>query len=128
VRDEEVWAVWNRAALGKEGEILREGDRALASLLIAHSMIMGDGIQTAVEVLSDAEVDAASAGYRYFGLAALAELIQRAKPYRDRHDEELEGVFEEWEKQYSQRIPRDDALVDIFERRLRQHPDQFAPP
>jgi hypothetical protein len=90
-------------------------------------MIMCDGLQGGVEGLTDKEVDAASDGSRYFGFREIAELIQRAKPYRHRYDEDLEAVLEGLDREYAHRIPSDDALVDIVERRLREHPGEFAP-
>ena len=88
---------------------------------------MGDGLQGGVEGLTDPEVDAASDGYRYFGLREIARLIQRAKPYRHRYDEDFDAPLEGFDMEYSQWIPSEDALVDIVERSLREHPDEFAP-
>ena len=99
----------------------------MAALLLAHAMVMGDGVQGGVEGLSDAEVDAASDGYRFFGLGEIAALIQRAKPYRQRYEKELEKLYAEFDGEYPRWIRTDDALADILERRLREYPDEFAP-
>jgi hypothetical protein len=58
--------VWNRAALEEGGRAPREGDRALAALLLAHGMVMNGGVQHATEALSADEMAAAAAGFRYF--------------------------------------------------------------
>ena len=44
--------IWNRAALESGGPAAREGDRALAALLLAHGMVMNGGVGHALEVLS----------------------------------------------------------------------------
>src|SRR3546814_2272427 len=68
--------IWNRAALEVGGTNPREGDKALASLLLLHGMAMNGGIDHAVEVLTPLEFSAALAGFRYFGLVRIAELLE----------------------------------------------------
>jgi hypothetical protein len=67
--------VWNRAALDAGGSPPREGDRALAALLLAHGMIMNGGVDHAVEALSAEELAAFdSVPYAF----ALIELVETA--------------------------------------------------
>src|SRR3546814_13999228 len=74
--------IWNRAALEVGGTNPREGDKALASLLLLHGMAMNGGIDHAVEVLTPLEFSAALAGFRYFGLVRIAELLERSEERR----------------------------------------------
>ena len=68
--------VWNRAAMDDGGEEPRAGDRALADLLYAHGMVMNGGVHHALEVLTPDELKAAIAGFRYFSLGAVADLLE----------------------------------------------------
>jgi hypothetical protein len=127
MRDRSVLAVWNRAIRLEDEDVFRKGDRALAALLAAHVMIMGDGVQGGVEALSDEEIEAAAEGYRFFGLDEIAHLIKRATAYRFRYDPQLEALLEGFGKKYSRWIPSDSALMDILEQRLGRDPEMFAP-
>ncbi len=106
--------VWNRAALQEGRPSYRAGDRALADMLLAHSLAMNGGVHHSAEVLSRSEWDAAQAGYRYFGLDAVAALLATIRSQSDRGeitDEEEAHANEE----YSRLIPDDESLTSRFE-------------
>ena len=51
--------VWNRAALEAGGDSPGLGDRALASLLLVHGLVMNGGVHRAIECVEPAELVAA---------------------------------------------------------------------
>jgi len=78
IMDSEETTIWNRACMKSGGTSPREGDAALASLLSLHSLAMNGGLVHSLEVLGPARCAAAVEGFRYFGLAEMAALIERA--------------------------------------------------
>lgn len=113
--------VWNRAAMDKGGEHPREGDRALADLLLVHGLSMNGGVLHAVESLKSAEFARGVAGYRYFGLDQVADLLAdaAANPHVPRE--------EELDRAYGRFIPSDQTLAAAFKERFRDRPQAFAP-
>jgi len=109
--------VWNRAALESGGENPREGDRALAALLLAHGLVMNGGVHHALEVLSENEIHAAISGFGFFSLAPVGRLLQVAQTL----DEETAN------RQYWAFVPDDDAIDRQFRVIFRSSPDAFAP-
>jgi hypothetical protein len=67
--------IWNRATLKSGGSVRCAGDTALAALLLAHGLIMNGGVEHALECMSQSELLAALAGYRYFGLERAAQAL-----------------------------------------------------
>lgn len=110
--------VWNRAALESGGAEPREGDRALAALLLAHGLVMNGGVHHAVEVLSEDEIRAAISGFGFFSLAAVGRLFEEAKTL----DEEAAN------QRYWALIPDDEAIDRRFRVVFLSSPDAFAPP
>ena len=114
--------VWNRAALESGGASPREGDRALAALLLAHGMIMNGGVVHALESLSSAEVEAAIAGYRFYSLLDVARLLAAAA-------EDLDGdeAADHADAKYAEAVRDDDALFERFRAVFTELPDLFSP-
>lgn len=118
--------IWNRAAMEDGGSAPLAGDLALASLLYAHGMAMNGGVLHAVECLEPRELAAAQSGYRFFDLAAVAELLSHARATLDA-DDDLESQESLLDSAYARLIPDDSLVVDRFQQRLATHPDDFAP-
>ncbi len=127
--------VWNRAVLENGGENALPGDVALSDLLLAHGMIMNGGVFHVYEALTDEELVAAVAGYRYFALEVVAKLIEDHKPYAammDKDDlddsavEHIESVFEKADAEYAEALPDDGLLVTLFEQVYERRPAEFA--
>jgi len=121
--------VWNRACLGG-GSSPREGDRALAAMLRLHGLVMNGGVQHAVEVLDGADVEAACAGFEYFGLAAAAAAVRRAVVATlpgDAPIDQSEQLEEALNAAYWSVVPDDDALANAYQAHLRDHPSAYAP-
>lgn len=111
--------VWNRAALESGGANPGEGDQALAALLLAHGMVMNGGVEHALESLSPDEMEAAIAGYRYFALAEVAQLLE---------DASLQKLdLEDADRRYSQLVPDDAVLAEQFEVIYARSGNAFSP-
>ena len=109
--------IWNRAALSGSVDQLRQGDVALAAILRAHGMVMNGGLYHAIEDLSEAELDAAIRGYRYFSLNPIAELFESARSQSNLPDADA---------QYAKTIPDDGAIEIRFSQILQASPEQFC--
>jgi hypothetical protein len=118
--------IWNRAALDSGGKKPAKGDKMLAALLYAHGEVMNGGVLNAVEILDDTELAAAMAGYRFFSLTSIAELLSRANNLSrtdtdlGRHEASLDAV-------YMRHIPSDSSVCQLFEQHLADKPSDFAP-
>lgn len=112
--------VWNRAALEAGGTEPREGDRALAALLLAHGMIMNGGIQRALESLSTEELEAAIGGYQFYSLDDAARLLTEALN---------EGIDDEKEadERYAEAVPDDEAISARFRTVFAASRNVFSP-
>lgn len=120
--------VWNRAALENGGANPRDGDKALASLLLAHGLIMNGGVLHACSSLQPAEWHAAMSGYRFFGFEDIATLLERTtssdQSERDDDDDSLADAFD---RAYAEAIPEDAVLVERFKLIYTESPANFAP-
>jgi hypothetical protein len=118
--------VWNRAAVDGGGRNARAGDRALADALLVHGLVMNGGVHHAVEVVGEMEIQAAVAGFEYFGFQAIGEVLRRVQ-----HDPKLrkwsDATEEEANRLYWAVLPDDGELVARFERRFRDEPAEFGP-
>ncbi len=118
--------VWNRAALDGGGTNPRAGDRALADALKVHGLVMNGGVHHAVQVVGEGEVRAAVAGFEYFGLRAIAEVLRRVQ-----HDPTLrewsDATEDEANRLYWKALPDDGELLARFERRFGDKPADFGP-
>jgi hypothetical protein len=118
--------VWNRAAVDGGGANARAGDRALADALKVHGLVMNGGVHHAVEVAGEVEVQAAAAGFEYFGLHAIGEVLLRVQS-DPRLRELSEATEEEANRLYWAVLPDDGELVARFERKFRNEPADFGP-
>lgn len=110
--------VWNRAALRAGGANPREGDRALADLLVAHGMVMNGGVAHALDVLSAKELSDAAAGFRFFSFDDVAELFAAASESQPANATDA---------QYWRSIPDDATVTNRFHQVLASSPELFAP-
>ena len=118
--------VWNRAALELGGHAPLTGDRALASLLLVHGLVMNGGVHHAIESVKAEELAAAADGFAFFGLNDVAAFFRGA-------DEDL--VLSEWSDEtevaanlrYESMVPSDSYLDARFQQVLRMRPAEFAP-
>src|SRR5262249_40402009 len=90
--------IWNRAC-GEDPLRSLHGDRALADMLRAHGLVMNGGVLHAVDCLTASELSDAEAGYRFYGLDAVATVLFRARriveaggDLRD-HDQDLDALY-----------------------------------
>ncbi|WP_127549898.1 hypothetical protein [Actinoplanes sp. OR16] len=111
--------VWNRAA-AQRGD--GAGDRHLSALLLAHGAVMNGGPGHAASSLGSAELDAAVAGFRYFGLKELASVVQQF-PEAGSSDEEEDRLNEA----YLVLAPEDSLLFDAFAAKFFGSPSDFEP-
>ena len=101
------------------------GDRALASLLLLHSLAMNGGIHHAMECVTQDELSAAIDGFSYFGLEDMAQWLRGApsdpllKEWTS--DTETPAIF-----RYAELIPSDAYLAERFEAVYRDRPSEFA--
>lgn len=124
--------VWNRAALDNGGPHPREGDVALADLLLLHGEAMNNGLLHAVtDALTEDELDRALAGYRYFGLDDLAALVASVRTDALHAGEDDPGLGdrleEEADRRYAAVVPDDETLARAFEAHFERSPESFAP-
>jgi hypothetical protein len=118
--------VWNRACFGKLDDFVVRGDRALASLLLFHGMVMNRGVLHPFECLQPRELAAAKSGYRYFGFHDVAELISDIQSALTLPG--ISGLQEaSFGLRYSKSVPNDDALAKRFEDYFEMHRFDFAP-
>jgi len=119
--------IWNRACL-EDVSGLREGDRALAGMVLADSLIQNDGVLNAVEIYSQSagEMTAAIAGFLYFGLPEVVSLLAEAMELF-LAGEELDDHEAALDKRYWALVPDGAFLTARFEALLRSNPSAFAP-
>ena len=85
-----------------------KADDAASAVWIAHGLVMNGGVLHCAEVLSKPELRRAIAGYRLFGLPAVAEALEQAVKVRPENAGRLEPVLNGL---YNRAIP-DDAFLD----------------
>jgi hypothetical protein len=81
---------------------------------------MNGGVVHAIEALEPTELADAIAGFRYFGLPAVAEILAESPDDSEETEERLDSA-------YAEEVPDDSTLVDAFRLRLARFPDTFAP-
>jgi hypothetical protein len=122
--------IWNRAALEAGGTAPAAGDVALSAALRLHSSAMSDGVLDAVENMTDEELDAAEAGYRWLHVPAASEAIaevRRAIADGALEDPERASALEmAADDHYEEAIENDAALDNAFRARLRTNPESFS--
>lgn len=111
--------IWNRAALDSGGRRAREGDSALAALLVVHGMIMNGGIEHVLELRPE-ELEQGIAGYRFFGFLEFADQLESLADSRGlgiKADDAANG--------YS--IPTEAAIEAALESEVENSAYQFEP-
>jgi len=139
---------WDRAATDFFGPNPGAGDRAATAMYSAHGLIMNGGVLNFVEITSDVQLEAAKAGYRFFGFDGIVDLLSRAKSLVDRAPvppqnetrskselspdaqsvhESGSGQFEtQFDSDYAIYVPDDCALQERYEQVRRVRPGEFA--
>jgi hypothetical protein len=118
--------VWNRAALEGGGHAARPGDRALASILVVHGLVMNGGVHHAIDCVEPAELFAAAEGYAFFELDEVAAFFRgvSSDPILSEWTDKTEAVAN---RQYAEMVPDDSALFARFQEVFRERAEQFAP-
>ena len=121
--------VWNRACAEAGGPktLTSPGDRALADMILAHSLAMNGGVLHAIECLTEAERHSAVRGYRYFGLQVAADVVEDVLVrWRDDLDlDKAEQLEAEANNAYALAVRDDGVLVAAFEAKIETEPDEF---
>ena len=112
--------IWNRASLESGGTTPAPGDQALTSLLLAHGLVMNGGVVHALECLSQTELAAAIAGFKYFGLTEASRALEQAPDDSEETEERLNRL-------YFSAVPDDKTLTHAFRVKLLSTPEAFAP-
>jgi len=118
--------IWNRAAMDDGGPSPSVGDTALASLLYAHGLAMNGGVLHAIECCTDAELDAALAGYRFFGFDSVTSIFSDARSAID-SESDLKAAEPMFDARYTEMIPSDLPLRDAFEHNFAKNSANFSP-
>jgi hypothetical protein len=103
----------------------------------AHSLLMNGGLSHSLEV-NYAQAGRAAEGFRFLGAEELRQLVDQAcstgAPFAQEHDrneddltDEQEDRLLELERRYSELVPSDSRLVELFRAYLAEHPEQFTP-
>lgn len=118
--------VWNRAALNSGGGSPHPGDRALASILWVHGLVMNGGVHHALESIGPDALDGAIEGYSFFGLNDVAAFFRAADsdPVLSVWTEDTETTANQ---RYAAMVPSDSSLFERFGEVFRAHGDLFAP-
>jgi len=117
--------IWNRACEGST-VTLSPGDRALEAMLGFHGAAMNGGVLDALEHFGSDGLEDAEAGYRYFGLEDIADLLNEAKSISKTGDD-LDLWEVELDRRYGAIIPNDATLAARFEMIFHRSPSEFAP-
>lgn len=127
---DEADTIWNRAALEAGGPTPGVGDEALAAALRLHSSAMSSGVLDAVQNMTDEELDAAEAGYRWLHVPAASEAIaavRREIAAGALDDDDRASALElSADNHYDEAIEDDAALDNAFRARLGTDPDAFS--
>ena len=117
--------IWNRACEGA-GSATRQGDKALASLLVFHSAAMNGGVFHAIELITAAELSAAMDGYKLFGLESVLDIVTDAKRILNSGNEnEIDSKEPQIDKEF---FATDSILLQRFEKYYAENPMDFEPP
>ncbi len=122
--------IWNRACAeaGQPKTLTASGDRALADMVLTHSLAMNGGLLHAVQSCTPDEVAAAVRGYRFFGLESAAAVLEDvARSWADgsldlADEEQLENEANE---RYYAAVPDDEVLMAAFVARVQAEPTAF---
>lgn len=123
--------IWNRACAeaGSPKTLTEPGDRALADMLLVHSLAMNGGVLDAVECLTADELAAGLRGYQYFGFEATGTVLEDAATRRNGAPDDEGYLFSldaEADRRYAIVVGDDAVLVRAFEAQYRREPNAFA--
>lgn len=136
--------IWNRA-FDTDDKPLRAGDRHLRALLQVTGLEFNGGVSHIYHCCTLSEIEAGSRAAEYFGLGALAEVLDRVARFaayiQDCHDaetpeehERLESALDEMSElgkglqpAYDYAFPDYFQTGEVFRRKLLVAPDDFAP-
>jgi len=143
-----VVVTWDRAATDYFGPNPGAGDRAARAMYSAHGLIMNGGVLNFVEIENDAELEAAKAGYRFFGFDGIVDLLSRAKSVVDRppappqneseskaevspgaqslQQSDLDRFERQLDSDYAICVPDDSTLQERYEQVRLARPSDFA--
>lgn len=124
--------VWNRACAEPGGptRLTAAGDRALADMVLAHSLAMNGRLLNSIESVTPEARAAAVQGYRYVGLdAADAVFEDVAQRWAAGHIDvdAAERLEVEADERYNAVVLDDNVLSAAFKARYVASPEQFAP-
>jgi hypothetical protein len=116
--------IWNRAC---EGDVaaLSTGDRALATWLRVHGLVVNGGVLDTVECATPHELDNAKSGYRFFGFDDVVVVLNDARALVE-SGVELDSFDAELDRRYSA-LANDSVLFDRFAAHLARSPSDFSP-
>jgi hypothetical protein len=99
---------------------------ALKSLLMAHGMVMNGGVVHCHESLEPHAIDDAIAGFRWFGLGEVADLLtSTAEGHPAGGLDEAASLAAD--DSYNSLIPTDGVVEAAFRQRLQVAPEAFSP-
>jgi len=114
----------NRACNGI-GPNARVGDKALASLLLFHSVAMNGGVFHALELLTSTELSDALKGYQKFGLSSFVDIILKAQHILNIGDDyEIDATESKIDNEY---FPIESLLFLKFKQFYKRCPLDFEP-
>ncbi len=122
--------IWNRACDWGAGPLaVPPGDQALENMLLFHGVAMNGGLLHAIDHFGSEELDGMldpiKSGYRYFGLGAVADLLDDVAAQGHSRDDRQAWDYD-LNRRYAGIIPDDSALFARFETVLAQRPSDFA--
>lgn len=117
--------IWRRAC-GSGPDTPGLGDAALMAMLTFHGLVMNIGALHGIECLTEEQVAASRAGYRYFGFGNIAGVIGAGQHAiaQGLDPAELEDMLDE---AYAAIIDEDAVLMQAFEAHYAAEPGAFAP-
>jgi hypothetical protein len=137
-RSDEADVIWNRATELQLAPDALPGDIALWRVHQLHGVVMNGGLAHGFDVLGREAVESAAAGWDFLGRGDVATLLRDAlevlrdmptdRDARDRY------FTDGWTEEQAERLEAlnleyedDEGLERAFRKRLRRHPEDFAP-
>ena len=117
--------IWQRAC-GAGPAAPGTGDIALMAMLTFHGLVMNMGALHAIKCLTEEQVAASRAAYRFFGFGNIAGVIGAGQHAiaQGLDPDELDTMLED---AYAAIIDEDGVLMRAFEGHFAQQPSAYAP-
>ena len=117
--------IWQRAC-GSGPAAPGAGDIALMAMLTFHGLVMNMGALHAIKCLTEEQVAASRAAYRFFGFGNIAGVIGAGQHAiaQGLDPDELDTMLED---AYAAIIDEDGVLMRAFESHYAQQPAAYAP-